>query len=93
MILHKTYTSIKQAITNNNIEDALMQLEFSLQHYPDDANLYYLKGLAHIKLSQWHDALSCFTTSEHINYNEAASASRVMVERIFNFYNKDMYNP
>ena len=93
MNLQNSYSNIECALTNNRIDEALSLIAFSLQDYAEDAHLHYLKGKAHVKLSKWHEALSCFTTSERIDGNSAATASKQMIESIFNFYNKDMYNP
>lgn len=89
---HTQYDYIKKLIDEGRLTDALLSISTAIEKYDDDATLFYLKGNAYMKMSDWPNALQCFLQSEKLDPTGKAAESRQMLEDILNFFNKDMYN-
>lgn len=57
------------------------------------AQEYFELGCNYQKEGKLHDALSCFLKAEELDPQSPAVEARKMLESIFNFYCKDIYNP
>ncbi len=94
--MHKTNENVKTIqmhISDGNITEALYlldkQLEISSEHVDE---LYYLRGNAYRKLSNWQMALNNYQKAIELNPASPAAHAREMIMNILEFYNKDMYN-
>ena len=84
---------IKELIANGEIEIALQHLdEYLNADNPHKDEVYYLKGNAYRKLSNWQQALNNYQKAIDLNPESPAADARQMVIDILNFFNKDMYN-
>ena len=85
----KDYREIRQDITQGRTAEAMEKLDAALAFRPDDATLHYLRGNVFRKQGRWSDAINCYLKAEAI---DPAAEARAMLDDIFAFYNKDMYN-
>lgn len=90
--MEKAYQHIKEKIASCLPHEALDLADKLLQGHENDANLYYLKGKAYMKLGNWPQAISCFLHAEELDHDTPAAEARKMLQDIMAFYNKDMYN-
>lgn len=88
----KDYREIRQDITQGRTAEAMEKLDAALAFRPDDATLYYLRGNVFRKQGRWSDAINCYLRAEAIDPASPAAEARAMLDDIFAFYNKDMYN-
>lgn len=51
-----------------------------------------LAGNVFRKQGRWSDAINCYLKAEAIDPASPAAEARAMLDDIFAFYNKDMYN-
>lgn len=90
--MESIYQRIKQNIDLCCPHAALELVDEFLQSHGNDANLYYLKGNAYMKLGNWPQAINCFLHAEELDQDSPAVEARKMLQNIMEFYNKDMYN-
>lgn len=84
---------IKEYISTGRVTEALHLLDKQIQQMPTYADeLYYLRGNAYRKLSDWQKALNSYQKAIEINPDSPAVHARTMLMNILEFYNKDMYN-
>lgn len=88
----KDYREIRQDITQGRTAEAMEKLDAALAFRPDDATLHYLRGNVFRKQGRWSDAINCYLKAEAIDPASPAVEARAMLDDIFAFYNKDMYN-
>ena len=88
----KDYREIRQDITQGRTAEAMEKLDAALAFRPDDATLHYLRGNVFRKQGRWSDAINCYLAAEAIDPESPAAEARAMLDDIFAFYNKDMYN-
>lgn len=88
----KDYREIRQDITQGRTAEAMEKLDAALAFRPDDATLHYLRGNVFRKQGRWSDAINCYLKAEAIDPAGPAAEARAMLDDIFAFYNKDMYN-
>ncbi len=58
----------------------------------ESAELHYLRGKAHMRRSDWRQALNAFLAAERLDPQSPARECRLMLEDIMEFHNKDLYN-
>ena len=92
ILLLMRYEDIELLLASGRLPEALAMIEVALAHEGDDARMLFLKGRAMMKVSRWGDAISCFLKAETLDPNGPARESRMMLNDILDFYNKDMYN-
>jgi Flp pilus assembly protein TadD len=90
--MHRLYDPIKTAINEGRIEEALHMAEAAL-HTAPDASLYYLCGNAYAKTGRRREAMNAYLKAEAIDPDSPAAEARQLLERIQNFYHRDLYNP
>lgn len=88
-----TLKSIKERISQGDIETALSQLEQMSSTMPSALDeICYLRGNAYRKAGNWQQALNNYRMAYELNPDSPAREAHQMVMDILNFYNKDMYN-
>lgn len=58
-----------------------------------NAREYYELGNRHHKAGRLHEALTCYKQAADLDPESPAVEAKKMLESIFNFYYKDIYNP
>ena len=95
--MHKTEENVKKAkelIEGGKIAEAIQHLDEALSA-PDVARadeLYYLRGNAYRKQSDWQMGLHHYLEAIALNPESPAVHAKAMLMDILEFYNKDMYN-
>ena len=84
---------IKELLWKNQVDQAIRQLDLMLDSdCPQKDQIYYLRGNAYRKHSDWQRALNDYQRAADLNpQSPAVEARRALIE-ILEFYNKDMYN-
>ena len=84
---------IKEYLWQNQVDKAIHELDTLLQSdFPQKDQVYYLRGNAHRKQSDWRRALDDYQRAADLNpCSPAVNARRALLD-ILEFYNKDMYN-
>lgn len=86
------YNKIKALIEEGKTGEAIAQLDELIEVSAPSDHLYYLRGNAYRKQSDWPSAINNYLKAIEINPDSpAGEAYRIAVD-IQNFYNKDMYN-
>ncbi|MBP5356196.1 MAG: tetratricopeptide repeat protein [Prevotella sp.] len=57
------------------------------------AEEYYQQGNAARKQGQWHEAINCYIKAIELDPDSPAVEAKRMLDDIYAFYCKDMYNP
>lgn len=86
------FQNIYDALSANELTEALHMVKEAEAEHGNTAELYYLKGKVHMKKSEWTRAMSCFLKAEEIEPHGPARECRLMLNDIMEFYNKDMFN-
>ena len=63
--------SIIQLYSNNEVHEALEQIELLIDQYPNDALLHNLNGACYASLDELDKAISCYNIALTINPNYA----------------------
>lgn len=58
-----------------------------------EAERYYTQGNGYRKQSDWQHALECYNQALELNPDSPAAGAKLMLERILNYYCKEMFNP
>lgn len=90
--MDKDIENIYRALEANDAPQAHRLTQKALDEHAECSELYYLKGKAYMKQSDWGNAMSCFLRAEEIDPDSPARECRRMLTDIMDFYNKDMYN-
>ena len=85
--------NIKALINNNNLSEAIDQLNALIEENKTNDELYLLRGNAYRKLNNWKNAMSDYCKAIDINPNSDAVQAYQAAQDIMNFFNKDLYNP
>ena len=88
----KDYREISSDIVQGRITEAMKKLDEAMSCGNEDATLHYLRGNAYRKQGRWAEAINCYLAAEAIDPDSPAAEARSMLNDIFAFYNKDMYN-
>ena len=88
----KKYREIRLDIAAVRTDEALAKLDCALATANADAELHYLRGNALRKQGRWADAVNSYLAAEALDPESPAAEARAMLNDIFAFYNKDMYN-
>lgn len=89
--MEKNKTTVRQFIDSDQPHRAIELLDALIAQSPADDELFYLRGCAYVKLGQWQGAMQSFLEACAVNPNSPAAESLQLVQRILNFYNKDIY--
>jgi tetratricopeptide (TPR) repeat protein len=86
---------VKKMISDGKVKEAISELDLLISAHQDLPldQLYYIRGNAYRKLSDWQQALNNYLEAIAINPDSEAQGARQMVMDILNFYHKDYYNP
>lgn len=88
--------SIKDLIKQGRIDEAISMLNELIDayapHHCSDDELFYLRGNAYRKKSDWQQALNNYLEAIALNPDSPALQAHKMLMEILEFYNKDMYN-
>ena len=57
------------------------------------AQEWYQRGNEYRKRSQWHEAINCYIQAIALDPDSPAVEAKRMLDDIYAFYCKDMYNP
>ena len=93
MLQKNEIEELQKAIQVGNVDSVLADSENMLHDGVEDDRLYYLRGKAFMKKSNWQEAVNCFLKAEAINPQSPARQARMMLNDIWEFYHKDLYNP
>ena len=85
--------NIKTLIDNNNLSDAIEQLDALIEQDKTNDELFLLRGNAYRKLNNWKNAISDYCKAMDINPKSDAVQAYQAAQDIMNFFNKDLYNP
>lgn len=84
---------IKELLWKNKVDQALQELDLLLlSDFPYKDQVYYLRGNAYRKHSDWRRALNDYQRAADLNPQSPAIEARRALIEILEFYNKDMYN-
>lgn len=84
--------NIEELIRLGAAEEAIRQLDSLLEEDAQNSRLFYLKGQAFMKTSEWGKAISQFRQARLLEPDGPAAEAENMLLDIMDFYNKDMYN-
>lgn len=85
--------NIKTLINNNNLSDAIEQLDALIEQDKTNDELFLLRGNAYRKMNNWKNAMSDYCKAIDINPKSDAVQAYQAAQDIMNFFNKDLYNP
>lgn len=57
------------------------------------AEEYYQQGNEYRRRGDWQKAMNCYMEAIELDPNSPAVEAKQMLDDMFNFYNKDAYNP
>lgn len=57
------------------------------------AEEYYRLGNDYRRRGDWQNAMNCYLEAIELDANSPAVEAKQMLDDMFNFYNKDAYNP
>lgn len=88
---------IKELVNDGKTSEAIRMLDEAIarthgQASPPDDELYYLRGNAYRRESNWQQALNNYLEATAINPESPAAEAHRMLMDILEFYNKDMFN-
>lgn len=66
---------------------------FPLEGSGVTAKEYYQQGNEARKRGQWHEAINCYIKAIELDPDSPAVEAKRMLDDIYAFYCKDMYNP
>jgi len=85
---------LKKLINEGDVDRAIEELNklFESDSIPNKDTLFYLRGNAYRKKSNWQQALNSYQSAIELNPNSPAVHARQIVMDILEFFHKDMYN-
>lgn len=83
---------IKRLIDDGQIDQAIALLDDALANGLPTDELYYYRGNAYRAKSQWQRAACDYMEAVAINPNSPAQEALTILDEIFNFFNKDLWN-
>lgn len=86
-------TAIEDLIARSQWQEAIEGLEQYINEHPDDDNALYVKGRLQWKLGDKSRAMASYRQAVAINPDSPARVALEMADDVFNFFNKDLYNP
>lgn len=84
--------TIKQLISEGNIQEALHLLDEYLTHHKDSDEAWFLRGNAYRKIGETRLAINSYLEAIALNPQSPAQEAYNMMIKILDFYNKDMFN-
>ena len=81
-----------EALAKGDAELALKIATEAESEGAESAELHYLRGKAHMRRSDWRQAINAFLSAERLDAASPARECRLMLEDILAFRNKDLYN-
>ncbi len=85
--------NIKQLIYENKTSKAIRLLDECINQDPTADEAWYLRGNAYRKQENFQQALNNYLKAIEINPDSPAKEAHVMLMKILNYYNKEIYNP
>lgn len=86
------YETLLKQIQTGNLKKAQKAIKQLLIQHPNDAWLIYLQGNAHRKSGNYVEAYNCYLKASEINAETPAAEAAFILNEIYNFRNKDLYN-
>lgn len=86
------YNHILKQIQTGDITRAQQTIEQLLQDKPDDAWLHYLQGNVYRRQGLYHNAYNCYLRASEIDPDNPAAEAAYILDEIYSFRNKDLYN-
>lgn len=88
------HDEIRRLLEANETDKAISRLNalIASQTTPDDT-LFYLRGNAFRKKSNWQEAINNYLQATAINPDSPARGACEILNDIMDFYHKDLYNP
>lgn len=83
---------IKHLIDVGKIDEAIALLDGAITKEPSCDEWYYYRGNAYRAKSQWQRAACDYMEAVAINPNSPAAEALSILNEIFNFFNKDLWN-
>lgn len=84
---------IKKLIEENQLEEAIQQLDAYIRLHADDDNAWYLRGNAYRKRGNWREALNNYLQAIELNPESPAVSAHRMLMDIMNYRNTENLNP
>ncbi|MDE5983246.1 MAG: hypothetical protein K2M02_00070 [Duncaniella sp.] len=85
--------NIEELISQNCLDEALVELDRMLLSQPADAGLLFMRGKLKWRLGDRSGATGDYAAAARIDPSSPAVAALEHARDIENFYNHDLYNP
>lgn len=85
--------NIRELISNNNLEQAINELNSIIENNKSCDEAYFLLGNAHSKNNNWREAINAYCKAIEINPDSPACVAYQHIIEIMDFFNHDLYNP
>ncbi|MDE6495771.1 MAG: hypothetical protein K2L30_05985 [Duncaniella sp.] len=85
--------NIEELISQNRLDEALVELDRMLLSQPADAGLLFMRGKLKWRLGDRSGATGDYAAAARIDPSSPAVAALEHARDIENFYNHDLYNP
>lgn len=90
--MEERYNQIRTLISEENLEQAMKEIDEIIAQDTNQDTAYYLKGNIFRKKQDWQNAINNYTQALEINPSSPAGHAKDMCIEILNFFNTDMYN-
>lgn len=84
---------IKQKLSDNHIDEAIVALNAYIHQNPDSEEAHVLRGNAYRRTDNWKMAISDYAAAKSINPEGAGAIAYDQAMEIMSFFNTDLYNP
>ncbi len=84
---------IEDLIAASQWNDAIRELDHHIEENPDDDNAMYARGRLQWKVGERARAMASYRQAIAVNPDSPARHALEMAGDVFDFYNKDLYNP
>lgn len=86
------YENLLKQIQTGDLEEAQKIISQLLIKQPNDAWLIYLQGNAYRKSGNYVEAYNCYLKASELSVDTPAAEAAFILNEIYNFRNKDLYN-
>lgn len=83
---------VKQLLNAGDIDKAITLLNAAIKKEQTNDELYYYRGNAYRAKSEWQRAACDYMEAVAINPDSPAAEALSILDEIFNFFNKDLWN-
>lgn len=87
-----TYSDLLKQIQIGDLSEAQENINKMLHQKPNDAWLMYLQGNIYRKIGNYIKAYNCYLKANEIDDTTPAAEAMSILNEIYSFRNKDLYN-